>query len=134
MPRRLGESNRKTGYMYFNVNDVKTNMDLDEILKIVFSRAEEYRRISKIILEGIKEIAVKEDRKTLTINSEEMSKLINEKLGYKKKSMAYRVILQFLIPMGLISYRREDGTYTLSQNFKNALTKIGAAYVRWMKR
>jgi hypothetical protein len=36
--------------------------------------------------------------------------------------------------MGLISYRREDGTYTLSQDFKNALVRIGTAYVRWMKR
>lgn len=134
MPRRLGEGSRTTGYMYFNINEVKTNMDLDEILKIIFSRAEEYRRISKIILEGIKEIAVKDDRKTLTINSEEMSKLIYERIGSKKKSIAYRVISQFLIPMGLISYRREDGTYTISQNFRNALVKIGTAYVRWMKK
>jgi len=134
MPRRLGEKERKTGYMYFNAENVKTSMSLDEILEIIFSRGEEYRRIAKEILEGIKEIAIKEDRKTMTINSVEMSKIISEKLGSKRKSMAYRVLSEFLIPMGLISYRREDGTYTLSQDFRNALTRIGTAYVRWMKR
>ena len=134
MPRRLSEKVRKTGYMYFNAENVKTSMSLDEILEIIFSRGEEYRRIAKEILEGIKEIAIKEDRKTMTINSVEMSKIISEKLGSKRKSMAYRVLSEFLIPMGLISYRREDGTYTLSQDFRNALTRIGTAYVRWMKR
>ena len=134
MPRRLGEKERKTGYMYFNVENVKTSMSLDEILEIIFSRGEEYRRIAREILKGIKEIAIKEDRKTLTISSGEMSKIISEKLGSRRKSMAYRVLSEFLIPMGLISYRREDGTYTVSQDFRNALIRIGTAYVRWMKR
>lgn len=134
MPRRLKKRNRETGYMYFKVDEVTMNMSLDNILKIVFGRCEEYRRIAKTILEGIKEIAYNKNRDTLTINSEEMSELIREKIGSKKKSLTYRVVSEFLIPLGFISYKQEEGTYTISRGFRNALVKIGTSYVKWIRR
>lgn len=133
MPRRLERKARKTGYMYFDVSKVRSNMSIDEILDIIFSRCEEYKRIAKTILEGVKEISINNDRKNLSINSQEMSQLINEKLSSKKKSITYRVLSEFLIPMGLITYRREDGTYTIGNDFRVALNRIASSYTRWMK-
>jgi len=133
MPRKLERKKRKTGYMYFKSSEVRSNMRLEDILNIVFTRAEKYKHAALIILEGIKEIAKSRNRKPLWISDSEMSLLIHERLGEKKKSLAYRVISEFLVPMGFVSYRPDEGRYFISKSFQLALIRLGNAYARWIK-
>ena len=119
--------------MYFKSSEVRSNMRLEDILNIVFTRAEKYKHAALIILEGIKEIAKSRNRKPLWISDSEMSLLIHERLGEKKKSLAYRVISEFLVPMGFVSYRPDEGRYFISKSFQLALIRLGNAYARWIK-
>ncbi|HDO20274.1 MAG: hypothetical protein NDF56_05295 [archaeon GB-1845-036] len=133
MPRRLIEKKRKTGYMYFNAKKIRSNMRLEEILDVVFTRAEEYKRTARAILEGIKDIANTLNRRTLWIDDSEMSNLIRERIGWKRRSLAYRVLSEFLIPMGFIDYRPDEGRYIISRAFQNALVRLGSSYGRWVR-
>lgn len=133
MPRKLERRKRRTGYMYFVASDVRSNMMLDNILDIVFTRAVEYKKAAKTILEGIKEIAKIHGRRPLWINDSEMSALIKERIGKNKKSLAYRVISEFLVPLGFITYRPDEGRYSISKSFYLALTRLATAYSKWMR-
>jgi len=133
MPRKLERKERKTGYMYFKAAEVRSTMRLEEILDIVFTRADKYKRAALIILEGIKEIAKSRNRRPLWIDDSEMSMLIKERIGEKRKSLAYRVISEFLVPMGFISYRPDEGRYFISKSFQLALVRLGNAYGRWIR-
>ncbi|MCS7366124.1 MAG: hypothetical protein NDF54_11865 [archaeon GB-1867-035] len=133
MPRKLERRKRRTGYMYFVASEVRSNMMLDDILDIVFTRAVEYKKAAKIILEGIKEIAKIHRRRPLWISDSEMSSLINERIGKNKKSLAYRVISEFLVPLGFITYRPDEGRYFISKSFHLALRRLATAYNKWMR-
>ncbi len=134
MPRKLEERNRRRGYMYFKASEISSRMSLNEILDVVFSGVKEYKRAAKVILEGVKNIAKAYGRRPLWISNSEMSNLIIEGLGRNKKSLAYRVIAEFLVPMGFLSYRPDEGKYYLSREFQLALNRLGKAYNAWVKK
>ncbi len=133
MPRKLSERRRRRGFMYFKTSEIRSNMRLNEILDVVFSGVKEYRRAALVILEGVKYIAKAKGRRPMWISSSEMSSLIIERLGRNKKSLAYRVISEFLVPMGFLSYRADEGKYFLSREFQLALNRLGRAYGAWIK-
>lgn len=119
--------------MYFLALNVSANMPLKEILNVVFTDAESYKEIAFIILEYIKRRSHKEGRgHPGWVLASELSSYINERLTQRRRSAAYKVLSEFLIPMGFIEYSYGDQKYMLSREFAAALRRLGEAYVKWM--
>lgn len=135
MPRRPGKRKRRSGYMYFIAENMSSRMNMEEIMKVVFSKCESYRRTALIILEEIKELAVRNGRTTpiYNITSDEMSELIRRRFGRRRRSLAYKVLFEFLIPLGMVKYGPDEKRYFLSREFALALKRIGDSYLRWLE-
>ncbi len=135
MPRRPKTRKRKSGYMYFIADGISSRMNIEEVVKVVFSRGESYRRTAQIILEEVKRLAVMSGRTTPTYNitSDEMSEFIKRRFGRRRRSLAYKVLFEFLIPLGMIKYSPDEKRYFLSREFALALKRIGDSYLRWLE-
>ena len=119
--------------MYFSALNVSANMPLKEILNIVFTDAESYKEIAGIILEYIKRKSEREERgQPGWVTARELSNYIDERLTRRRRSAAYKVLSEYLIPMGFIEYSYSDQKYMLSREFAAALRRLGEAYVRWL--
>ncbi|MEM1545030.1 MAG: hypothetical protein QXY40_02610 [Candidatus Methanomethylicia archaeon] len=135
MPRRPKTRKRKSGYMYFIADGISSRMNIEEIVKVVFSKGESYRRAAYIILEEVKRLAAMSGRTTPTYNitSDEMSEFIKRKFGRRRRSLAYKVLFEFLIPLGMMKYSPDEKRYFLSREFALALKRIGDSYLRWLE-
>jgi len=121
--------------MYFIADGISSRMNIEEIVKVVFSKGESYRRAAYIILEEVKRLAAMSGRTTPTYNitSDEMSEFIKRKFGRRRRSLAYKVLFEFLIPLGMMKYSPDEKRYFLSREFALALKRIGDSYLRWLE-
>ncbi|MCS7098503.1 MAG: hypothetical protein NZ922_05965 [Candidatus Methanomethyliaceae archaeon] len=133
MPRRMVRRGRRSGRMFFEAERVSSNIGIDEIMDIVFTTSQSYKEIARIILEWIKVKSDEENRgKTRWVTTSEMSKYIDERLMRRRRSAAYHVIKNYLIPMGFIEYRPSESRYILSRDFAGALKRLADAYMKWI--
>lgn len=133
MPRRMIRKGKRGGKMFFEAEKVSSNISLNEIMDIVFTSSESYKEIAKIILEWMKVKSDEENRgKTRWVTTSEMSKYIDERLMRRRRSAAYYVIKNYLIPMGFIEYRPSESKYILSKDFAGALKRLADAYIKWI--
>ncbi|RLE49305.1 MAG: hypothetical protein DRJ33_08390 [Candidatus Methanomethylicota archaeon] len=133
LPRRAFKKSKKRGHMYFSALEVSASMPLKEILNIVFTDAESYKEIAAILLEYIKRKSAREERgHPGWVTASELSNYINERLTRKRRSAAYKVLSEYLVPMGFIEYSYGDQKYMLSREFAAALRRLGEAYVKWL--
>ncbi|MCD6408842.1 MAG: hypothetical protein J7L98_00670 [Candidatus Verstraetearchaeota archaeon] len=133
MPRRRIKGKKKRrGLMFFNASEITTNMGIREILSVVFTSAESYGEIARIILEFIRSKGTEEGRIPPWVSSTELSRFINRRLGKRRRSAAYKVINEYLIPLGLLEYREAEGKYFLSRNFSSALRRLSSSYTKWL--
>jgi hypothetical protein len=135
MPRRPKTRKRKSGYMYFIADNISSRMSMEEVVKIVFSKGESYRRVAYVILEEIKKLAIANGRTTpiYNITSDEMSEFIKRRFGRRRRSLAYKVLFEFLVPLGMVKYSPDEKRYFLSREFALALKRIGDSYIRWLE-
>lgn len=135
MPRRPGKRKRKSGYMYFIAESMSSRMSIEEVVKVIFSKGESYRKAALIILEEVKRLAIRNGRTTPTYNitSDEMSEFIKRRFGRRRRSLAYKVLFEFLIPLGMVKYSSDEKRYFLSREFALALKRIGDSYLRWLE-
>lgn len=133
MPRRMVRRKGKSGRMFFEAEKVSSNMNLNEIMDIVFTTSNSYKEIARIILEWMKAKSDEENRgKVKWVTTSEMSNYINERLMKRRRSAAYHVIKNYLIPMGFIEYRPSESKYILSKDFAGALKRLAEAYMKWI--
>ncbi|MDH5806134.1 MAG: hypothetical protein QXW62_04095 [Candidatus Methanomethylicaceae archaeon] len=133
MPRRMIRKKRKSGRMFFEAEKVSSNMSLSDIMDIVFTTSNSYKEIARIILEWMKMKSDEENRgKIKWVTTSEMSNYINERLLKRRRSAAYHVIKNYLIPMGFIEYRPSESKYILSKDFAGALKRLAEAYIKWI--
>lgn len=132
MPRRIVFRQKRSGKMYFNASNVSSNMGLKEIMEIVFTNAESYKEIATLILDWIKTKSDQESRgKNRWVTTQELSDYINERLRARRRSAAYAVIKNYLVPLGLLEYRSSESKYALSRDFAGALKRLADAYTKW---
>lgn len=133
LPRRMIRKKRKSGRMFFEAEKVSSNMSLSDIMDIVFTTSSSYKEIARIILEWMKAKSDEENRgKVKWVTTSEMSNYINERLMRRRRSAAYYVIKNYLIPMGFIEYRPSESKYVLSKDFAGALKRLAEAYIKWV--
>jgi len=133
LPRRMIRKKRKSGRMFFEAEKVSSNMSLSDIMDIVFTTSNSYKEIARIILEWMKMKSDEENRgKIKWVTTSEMSNYINERLLKRRRSAAYHVIKNYLIPMGFIEYRPSESKYILSKDFAGALKRLAEAYIKWI--
>jgi len=100
LPRRMIRKKRKSGRMFFEAEKVSSNMSLSDIMDIVFTTSNSYKEIARIILEWMKMKSDEENRgKIKWVTTSEMSNYINERLLKRRRSAAYHVIKNYLIPI-----------------------------------
>ncbi len=132
MPRRIVRNKIKSGRMFFNANEVSSNMELKEMMDIIFTSADSYREIATILLDWLKSKSDQENRgKIRWVTTSEMSKYINERLMPRRRSAAYAVIKNYLVPLGILEYRPSESKYILSRDFAGALKRLAEAYIKW---
>lgn len=118
--------------MYFTASNVSSNMGLKEIMEIVFTNAESYKEIATLILEWIKTKSDRENRgKAKWVTTNELSEYINERLKLRRRSAAYAVIKNYLVPLGILEYRASESKYVISRDFAGALKRLAEAYTKW---
>jgi hypothetical protein len=132
LPRRIVPRAKRSGKMYFIASKVSGNMGLKEITEIVFTNAESYKEIATLILEWIK---IKSDRENRGyprwVTTQELSDYINERLKRRRRSAAYTVIKDYLLPLGILEYRTSESKYVISRDFSGALKRLADAYTKW---
>lgn len=132
MPRKILFKLRRSGKMFFNASTVSSNLGLKEIMDIIFTNADSYKEIAIILLDWLKTKSDQENRgKTRWVTTGEMSHYINERLMLRRRSAAYAVVKNYLVPLGILEYRPSESKYLLSRDFAGALKRLAEAYVKW---
>jgi len=133
MPRRIvTKKKKKTGRMFFEASTVSSNMSLKDLMGVIFTSAESYKEIATILLEWIKSRSDQENRgRVRWVTTSEMSNYINERLMPRRRSAAYAVIKNYLVPLGILEYRPSESKYILSRDFAGALKRLAEAYMKW---
>lgn len=132
MPRKILFKGKKSGKMYFVAQSISSNMGLDEMMEIVFTNAKSYKEIASILLGWIKSKSDQENRgRPRWVTTSELSQYINERLMTKRRSAAYAVVKNYLVPMGLLEYRPSESKYLMSRDFAGALKRLADAYIKW---
>ena len=132
MPRKITMTTKRSGKMIFNSSNVSSNLGIKEMMEIVFTNAESYKEIATVLLEWIRTKSDQEGRgKIRWVTTGELSRYINERLMRRRRSAAYAVIKNYLIPLGLLEYRPSESKYLLSRDFAGALKRLAEAYVKW---
>jgi len=132
MPRKILFKVKRSGKMFFNASTVSSNLGLKEIMDIIFTNAESYKEIAIILLDWLKTKSDQENRgKTRWVTTGEMSHYINERLMLRRRSAAYAVVKNYLVPLGILEYRPSESKYLLSRDFAGALKRLAEAYVKW---
>jgi hypothetical protein len=132
MPRKILFKDKRSGKMFFNASTVSSNMSLKDMMEVIFTNAESYKEIAVILLDWLKTKSDQENRgKTRWVTTGEMSHYINERLMPRRRSAAYAVVKNYLIPFGILEYRPSESKYLLSKDFSSALKRLADAYIRW---
>jgi hypothetical protein len=132
MPRKILFKVKRSGKMFFNASTVSSNLGLKEIMDIIFTNADSYKEIAIILLDWLKTKSDQENRgKTRWVTTGEMSHYINERLMLRRRSAAYAVVKNYLVPLGILEYRPSESKYLLSRDFAGALKRLAEAYVKW---
>jgi len=118
--------------MIFDAHNVTSNLGMKEIMEIVFTNAESYKEIATVLLEWIRTKSDQENRgKSRWVTTSELSGYIDERLMRRRRSAAYSVIKNYLIPLGILEYRQSESKYILSRDFAGALKRLAEAYTKW---
>jgi len=119
--------------MYIDKDEVKGRMTLEKILDLVFTSTVSYKEIALEILSWMKDKALEERRIDLWVSRSELSRFINERFGRNRRSTAYKVIREFLLPMGMLMLDADRDRYVISREFARALRRLADSYEVWLK-
>jgi len=123
----------RRGFMYIDKDEVKGRMTLEKILDLVFTSTVSYKEIALEILSWMKDKALEERRIDLWVSRSELSRFINERFGRNRRSTAYKVIREFLLPMGMLMLDADRDRYVISREFARALRRLADSYEVWLK-
>lgn len=119
--------------MYLNKDEVKGRMSIEKMLNLMFSSTASYHEIALELLNWIKDKVAEEGRSEPWVTRSELSRFINDRFGKRRRSTAYKVIREYLMPMGILSLDFDKGQYTISKEFSRTLRRLADAYDSWLK-
>jgi hypothetical protein len=132
MPRKIIFRGKKSGRMFFMASSVTSNLGLKEMMEITFTSADSYKEIAIILLDWMRTKSDQENRgKSRWVTTGELSQYINERLMLRRRSAAYSVVKNYLIPLGILEYRPSESKYLISRDFAGALKRLAEAYYKW---
>jgi len=123
----------RRGYAFLDKDVIKGRMPLEKIVDLLFTTTVSYREIALEILSWIKEKAEEEGRPDPWVSRAELSKFINERFGKHRRSTAYKVVREFLLPMGLLALDADRDRYRVSREFARTLRRLAEAYEAWLR-
>ncbi|MCX8204696.1 MAG: hypothetical protein N3H31_03505 [Candidatus Nezhaarchaeota archaeon] len=118
--------------MFLDKEVVRGRMSLEKIVELVFTSTVSYREIALELLSWIKEKAAQDGRPDPWVTRAELSSFIDERFGRNRRSAAYKVLREFLLPMGLVALDKSQGRYYLSREFSRVLRRMAEAYEAWL--
>ncbi|MDY6788467.1 MAG: hypothetical protein SVV03_00740 [Candidatus Nanohaloarchaea archaeon] len=116
--------------MRLKYNDCSTKMNLEKMLDQVFPTQEKYRQITRDILE-----IFKEETENLGPGKEIETSSIVSKLqerGHNRHTV-YKLLREHLVPMGMVNWKKFEGTLQLSKKFGNALRNFSVSWKNWVE-
>lgn len=122
----------RRGYMFLDKEAVRGRMSLEKMVELMFTSTVSYREVALELLSWIKEKALQDGRDELWVTRAELSGFIDERFGRRRRSTAYKVLREFLLPMGLVAIDRSQGRYYLSREFPRVLRRMAEAYEAWL--
>lgn len=111
--------------MQLEYEDCSTRMNADAILTQLFPTQDAYREITRDMLEMFDEKSQEvEGRHELEV-SRVVSKL--EENGHNRHTV-YKLLREHLVPMGVVNWKKFEGSIQLSNRFGNALRNVSVSW------
>lgn len=111
--------------MKIEYEDCSTRMNADALLKQIFPTQEAYREITRDMLVMFEEKAHQVDgRHELEVSS--VVSQLQEK-GHNRHTV-YKVLREHLVPMGVVNWKKFEGSIQLSTKFGNALRNVSVSW------
>lgn len=111
--------------MRIEYEDCSTRMNADTMLEQIFPSQEAYREITRDILALFQEESEQiEARHELEV-SRAVTKL--EEKGHNRHTV-YKVLREHLVPMGIVQWKKFEGSIKLSKKFGNALRNFSVSW------
>lgn len=111
--------------MKLDYDDCSTRMNHKKMLEQVFPTQEKYREVTRDILVMFQEESERvEGRHELEVSS--AVKRLEEK-GHNRHTV-YKVLREHLVPMGLVNWKKFEGSIQLSNRFGNALRNFSVSW------
>jgi len=117
--------------MKINYNNTSTTMSPAVIVDIIFPSQTKYKEITLAILNFfIEKGQIVTGRSEIEVNSI-VTEL--EKIGYNRYTV-YKVMREYLVPMGIINWKKFEGSIQLSTKFGNALRRFSLSWNNLVER
>ena len=117
--------------MKIEYDEVSTKMSEEKILEQIFPTQETYRMITMDLIKMFEEESENlSGRHELEVSSV-VSKL--EEKGHNRHTV-YKVMNEYLVPMGLINWKKFEGSVQLSKRFGNALRNFSISWKNMVER
>lgn len=111
--------------MKLDYDDCSTRMNVDTMLEQVFPTQEKYRDITRDILVMFQEESEKiEGRHELEVSSA-VGRL--QEKGHNRHTV-YKVLREHLVPMGIVQWKKFEGSIQLSNKFGNAMRNFSVSW------
>jgi len=111
--------------MELDYDAVSTKMSLDAMLDQIFPTQEAYRAITRDLIELFRERSEQvEGRHALEVSSV-VSEL--EGRGHNRHTV-YKVLNEYLVPMGIVNWEKFEGSVQLSTRFANAMRNFSISW------
>lgn len=111
--------------MKLDYDDCSTRMNIDVMLEQIFPTQDKYREITRDILEMFQEESERiEGRHELEV-SRAVSRL--EEQGHNRHTV-YKVLREHLVPMGVVQWKKFEGSIQLSNKFGNAMRNFSVSW------
>ncbi|MDY6769736.1 MAG: hypothetical protein SVU88_02065 [Candidatus Nanohaloarchaea archaeon] len=111
--------------MDLDYDDCSTRMSADAMLQQIFPTQDAYREVTRDILRMfVEEAEQMEGRHELEVASA-VSRL--EEKGHNRHTV-YKVLREHLVPMGIVQWKKFEGSIQLSTKFGNALRNFSVSW------
>lgn len=111
--------------MRLDYDDCTTRMNADAMLEQIFPTQDAYREITRDIFLLFQE----ESEKVEGRHELEVSRVVNrlQERGHNRHTV-YKVLREHLVPMGIVQWKKFEGSIQLSTKFGNALRNLSVSW------
>jgi len=113
-----------------NHRETSTKMNPESMLDLIFPTQDKYRAVTEDLLNLLIEKSQRvSGRQEIEVKSA-VSQL--EQQGHNRHTV-YKVLREHLVPQGVVTWKRFEGTVQLSNKFGNALRRLSVSWKNFVK-